>query len=160
MRKIPNSMQKVFNFARSQGRVNVYKIAKDLDLDYKNVHVAVKRCEELGLLSCVMERSNNRLVKIVFPRPEIIGLRIESVFLEAGSRLLKQKESRRKAYFEMHGSMSLPKGVPQSREPVLGAIASKSVKPKALKKSIADVESKPLSKPLPSASLRKKAFVV
>lgn len=105
MRKIPNSMQKVFNFARSQGRVNVYKIAKDLDLDYKNVHVAVKRCEELGLLSSVMERSNNRLVKIVFPRPEIIGLRIESVFLEAGSRLLKQKESRRKAYFEMHGSM-------------------------------------------------------
>lgn len=158
MRKIPDSMQKVFNFAKSQGRVNVYKIAKDLDLNYKNVHVAVKRCEELGLLSSVMERSNNRLVKIVFPRPEIIGLRIESVFLEAGSRLLQQKESRRKAYFEMHGSMSLSKSVANSQEPMKAVVASKSSKLKVHRKSIADVASKPLLKPLPSASLRKKVF--
>lgn len=154
MKKIPVSMQKVFNFARSQGRVNIYKIAKGLDLDYKNVHVAVKRCEELGLLSSVMERFNNRQVKIVFVRPEIVGLRIESVFLEVGSRLLERKELRRKKYFDMHGSMSLP----QSREAVLGQKAPKPLKSRDLKKSIVAVDSKPSSKPLPSASLRKKAF--
>ena len=147
MRKIPVSMQKVFNFARSNGRISIYQIAKALELDYKNVHAAVKRCEDLGLLSSVIEQSMNRPVRLVFVRPEIADLRIESVFLEAGSRLLERKESRRKAYFEMHGSMSLPR-----KQDLMQEFTSPN--PTGLK-SLSDWE----AKPLPSISLRKKPFV-
>lgn len=159
MRKIPVNMQKVFNFAKANERtsiyqISIYQIAKSLDLDYKNIHSAVKRCEELGLLCSEMDYSVKRPVRLVFVRPEIVDLRIEAVFLESGSRMLEHKKSRRKAYFERNGSMSLPAGEQtrhQEQAPKSSQFTNKPV--------VSSVRAEFAAENLSSVSLRRKAFV-
>ena len=102
MKKIPNSVQNVFSFTKARGPVSIQQIAQGLGVDCKKVYLAVKRCEELGLISSQKVKANNRSIKVMSVRPELDALSIESVYLESGSRLLKQKESRRKVCCRWH----------------------------------------------------------
>ena len=108
MSKVPKNAQKVFNHAKEKPGLSIYEISKDLGVDYKNTHSAVGYCEKMGFLQSFAGIKNNRPRREIFVVPELMNLDLARVNFEAGSKLLENKQIRRKSYFEHHGSMTLP----------------------------------------------------
>ena len=112
MRGIPKNAQKVFSQVKSQTGMSVYQIAKSLGLDYKNAHNAVEFLEQWGFIASEHTVRNNKPCRLIRVPAELQGLDLVNVSIESGEKLMIQKESRRKAYFQAHDSVTIPNTPP------------------------------------------------
>ena len=98
-------MVRIFEWVKDHPSQSIYEIAKNLEVDYKNVYQTVKFCEKYGFVTTNLVLKNKQQRREVSVDPKLLGLDLTRVSIERGAKLLAAKEKRRKEFFRNSGRM-------------------------------------------------------
>lgn len=112
MRPFPKSAHLTFNTLKTNPNLSAGDISKTTGLSKSSIYRAIKILLRYEFIQALPESSAGSSAKFSIPA-RLDGLKIEHVWIECGVKLLKQKEKRRKEFFEIGGKMMMDENSPK-----------------------------------------------
>lgn len=112
MRPFSKSAHLTFNTLKTNPNLSAGDIAKTTGLSKSSVYRAIKILLRYEFIQALPETSAGSSSKFSIPA-RLDGFKIEHVWIECGVKLLKQKEKRRKEFFDRGGKMLMGENSPE-----------------------------------------------